>query len=654
MRLTIRRTAIASQVILALLIAGCAWLALRSAQQAEERVTTIFEYHLSPLLRLKALSDGYAVFVVDASHKVNNGNWSWAEGRESLAKASAEIESAWRDLRGSITSGEGLALLSAVEARRAQAQSLLRDLVAVFAAEDRAALDRIVRERLYQTMDPLTEALDRLAAYEVASGAAERAAMVEAAAAQRLTALVLGAIALAIAAAVAVGLQITVLGPFGAMTAAMRRIAAAEWSTPVPCTGRRDELGEMAAALATLRDAGSEAERLRAEQDREREKAEAARKRSLVEMAEAIEDATGATLASVSATSERVRAEARAMAEGTERVGVNAQAVAAAAQQSLASAETVAAAAEELTASIGEITDRVREAAATAQRTAGEAERTEAAVAALAGAVTNVGEVVRLISEIAGQTNLLALNATIEAARAGEAGKGFAVVASEVKSLAGQTAKATEDIAARIEGIRRETQASVSAVRSIIGSVREVDHLAAAISDAVGQQLAATQEIARTVAEAASASREVTRRISEVSREAVAAGEQARSVGTEVEELAASVSTLRRELIRVVRTAVPEVDRRREPRALAAGMVRFAHGGGSVELALLDVSSEGFAGRADRPVPEGVEGVASAFGLNARCTVVSGGEGRVGFRFADAAAAAPFVAAIRGEMRRAA
>ena len=44
---------------------------------------------------------------------------------------------------------------------------------------------------------------------------------------------------------------------------------------------------------------------------------------------------------------------------------------------------------------------------------------------------SKIGEVVRLISDIAKQTNLLALNAMIGAACDGEAGKGFAVFASE-------------------------------------------------------------------------------------------------------------------------------------------------------------------------------------------------------------------------------
>ena len=88
-------------------------------------------------------------------------------------------------------------------------------------------------------------------------------------------------------------------------------------------------------------------------------------------------------------------------------------------------------------------------------------------MARLSQAAQKIGDIVGLISTIAGQTNLLALNATIEAARAGDAGKGFAVVASEVKSLADQTAKATAEISAQIEEIQASTADSAqSSARS--------------------------------------------------------------------------------------------------------------------------------------------------------------------------------------------
>jgi len=264
-----------------------------------------------------------------------------------------------------------------------------------------------------------------------------------------------------------------------------------------------------------------------------------------VRLANTFETEVGAVAAAVAESAARLQQSAISLSGTAATSGEEAAAVAAAGGQAQGDVQAVAAAAEEMASSVSEISRQVGEAAQVASRAVAETRATDATVQGLSEAAARIGDVVRLIGDIAGQTNLLALNATIEAARAGEAGKGFAVVASEVKSLAGQTAKATEEIAAQIGQMQQATSQAVAAIRGIGATVERTSEIATAIAAAVEEQGAATQEIARSASQVADATQTVAQRIEGVRGAAQATGTAASAMRDDSGALANQATQLR-------------------------------------------------------------------------------------------------------------
>jgi len=355
-----------------------------------------------------------------------------------------------------------------------------------------------------------------------------------------------GAIALVVMAALTLAFLISGLisAPMVAMAQAVERIAAKDYAVAVPAVGRRDELGKMAHAIDVLKQQSISADRLTEEQHRSHE-ASNARRQALEKAIKEFEAAARGVVTGVSSAADEMRASAKVMTSTADQVSRQAAAVASGSEEASANVHNVASASEELTASINEIGRQSSNSTRIAGKAVADAKATDAKVQSLAEAAQRIGDVVKLISDVAGQTNLLALNATIEAARAGEAGKGFAVVASEVKNLATQTAKATEEIAAQVKSIQDATRESVSSIQGIGGTIAEIDEIATAIAAAVEQQGSATQEIARNIQQAAKSTQEVSASITSVTGATAEAGSAAANVLGAAEELAKQSATLR-------------------------------------------------------------------------------------------------------------
>lgn len=494
-RIGTRLTCLAGLLSLFLLAVGL--LANFSLQKVNGSLETVYNDRVVPLEQLKTVSDMYAVNIVDLSHKIRSGQFSWENAQGALRNAREVIKKEWNAYQATHIVGEEQVLLEQALPLMREADRAIDQLETIIAGRQEEALIDFIENDLYQKIDPISDQVGKLThiQLEIAKAEYDKALATY----RNIKNLTIAAITIALLLAGILSTLIirSITRPVARSVQMIEALAAGNLDLRLNLD-QKDEMGRLGTALDAF------ADNLRDEVLGAFEKL--AMGDFTFQAKGLIRHPLDKANAALCGLVRQIQVAGEKIASGSGQISDSAQSLSQGATETAASMEEISSSMVEMTSQTRQTAENARQANQLVNQAKSAAEDGNRQMQGMVDAMfeinmagQHISKIIKVIDEIAFQTNLLALNAAVEAARAGQHGKGFAVVAEEVRNLAARSAKAAKETAELIEGSVQKTQNGTQIADQTEAALKEIVLSVVKATDLVSEIAAASTEQAEGI-----------------------------------------------------------------------------------------------------------------------------------------------------------
>ena len=474
--------------IMLILILGTALMGLRNLNTLNHNVKELYERRVVAIQQLQAVSDAYAVNIVDAVNKANLGIITWERAIEELNLATKIVQENWGGYieAANFNEEEQKMVAKADEMRNASSLPTFqraRELLGLKpSADNQQLLNIFIAKQLYSGIEPYTDVISELIDLQLKEAAVLDRQSDALFRASKITTLIVLLISVLFAVSISYLIISSITGGIKRGVAFAGKVASGDLTESVESefTDRKDEIGQLSKALNA--------------------------------MVKRLQEIVGEILAG-----------AEGIAKASQQMSATSQQLSQGANEQASSVEEVSSSMEQMVANIQQNTDNSQQTEKIALVAKEGIQSGSQATNTAVEAMKSIAERIRIINDIAFQTNILALNAAVEAARAGEHGRGFAVVAAEVRKLAERSKIAADEIdemsrsgvsiseqaGKELEILVPEIEKTAQLVQEIAASSLEQNSGADQVNQALQQLNNVTQQNAAASEQLASSSQEL-------------------------------------------------------------------------------------------------------------------------------------------------